>query len=103
MKCNSLIKGRTVARKIAPNMLFFPFPELMEVGDIEKFFNENFFKKISHHGRGDRVESRGTGVRDPTTANNDFVSGRKEEFLHGVPESAYEPTSFKNNVRAQFQ
>ena len=44
----------------------------MDVADIEKFFNENFFKKLSG------------GAKQKLS---------KDYFLHGVPESAYEPTT----------
>ena len=51
------------------------------MGDIEKFFNENFFQK--------------TGSR---SSNEVF----KQDAFNGVPESHYEPTTFKspgfNNV-----
>ena len=49
--------------------------ELMDIGDIEKFFNENFFKKI-HRGNRNKAQT---------------VQGQNN-FMHGVPESAYEPT-----------
>lgn len=45
------------------------------MGDIEKFFNDNFFHKVS----------------SPTTLAQERDMQVKE-FLHGVPESAYEPT-----------
>lgn len=47
----------------------------MDLGDIEKFFNENFFQKIP--------ASQRTKVMD---------KNKLENFMHGVPESAYEPT-----------
>jgi hypothetical protein len=45
----------------------------MDTGDIETFFNENFFKKIP--------DSTSVVARED-----------KDGFMHGVPESAYEPT-----------
>ena len=52
----------------------------MDIGDIEKFFNENFFKKIVHRGNRNRASTEGASQKD------------KEQFMHGVPEAAYEPT-----------
>eukprot|EP00095_Tigriopus_kingsejongensis_P012604 maker-scaffold531_size145796-snap-gene-0.19 protein:Tk12604 transcript:maker-scaffold531_size145796-snap-gene-0.19-mRNA-1 annotation:"membrane protein" len=60
-----------------PNFSFPDF-ELMEISDIEKFFNENFFKKI-------HADSKA-----PDSQN--LASTHDQDFFHGVPESAYEPT-----------
>ena len=61
-------------------MFTVTFTDLIKMGDIEKFFNENFFQK--------------TGSR----SNEVF----KQDTFNGVPESHYEPTTFKspgfNNV-----
>ena len=61
-------------------MFIVSFTDLIKMGDIEKFFNENFFQK--------------TGSR----SNEVF----KQDTFNGVPESHYEPTTFKspgfNNV-----
>ena len=57
--------------------IFNCFSELMDIIDIEKFFNENFFKKI------------------PKGSNHEELAP-KEEFMHGVPESGYEPTTNGN-------
>ena len=54
--------------------------EVAEMGDIEKFFNDNFFKKVSSDHAGDDMQIK-----------RDFEEDKKE-FMHGVPESAYEPT-----------
>ena len=56
----------------------------MDLGDIEKFFNENFFQKIP------------ASEQSKQLANN-----KLKDFMHGVPESAYEPTIMdsKNEVK----
>ena len=54
------------------------------MGDIEKFFNDNFFKKVNSEPAEDLQIKR------------DFEEERKE-FMHGVPESAYEPTVMPEN------
>ena len=62
------------------------------MGDIEKFFNDNFFQKL--------------GKPAATKANLERMDKEKKEFLHGVPESAYEPTVIetpkpqRSNVKA---
>ena len=57
------------------------------MGDIEKFFNDNFFKKVSSEP--DHMEA-------DMQIKRDFEEERKE-FMHGVPESAYEPTVMPEN------
>ena len=47
----------------------------MDIIDIEKFFNDNFFKKIPQTNK--KVET---------------FQEEKNDFMHGVPESGYEPT-----------
>ena len=54
------------------------------MGDIEKFFNDNFFKKVNSEPEADLQIKR------------DFEEERRE-FMHGVPESAYEPTVMPEN------
>ena len=49
------------------------------MGDIEKFFNDNFFKKVNSKHDADNMQIK-----------RDFEEDRKE-FMHGVPEAAYEP------------
>ena len=57
------------------------------MGDIEKFFNDNFFKKVS---------SEPDHMAADMQIKRDFEEERKE-FMHGVPESAYEPTVMPEN------
>ncbi len=66
---------------------------MTDLGDIEKFFNDNFFQKV--------------GKPSVDRANKERMDKVKKEFLHGVPESAYEPTVIatpepqKTNMKAQ--
>lgn len=58
----------------------FSFPDLdmddiMKMGNIEEFFNENFFKKTRRR-----------------TSTESYKNQKNDEFL-GVPESHYEPTT----------
>ena len=55
---------------------------MMELGDIEKFFNENFFKKIPQSNAGQQIQR-----------------GKTDDFMHGVPESAYEPLLPKEEAK----
>ncbi len=64
--------------------------ELMDLTDIEKFFNENFFKKIptTANSKSDRSNARSDdGIEHGAVGDRPSSS-----FMHGVPESGYEPT-----------
>ena len=56
----------------------------MELRDIEKFFNENFFKKIPAPAASEKL------------SDSSKIESEGVDFLHGVPESAYEPSYVEN-------
>ncbi len=85
----------------------------MDLSDIERFFNENFFKKIpSSERQRQRQRQRGggeAGIKRITKKTKQLnvadcpsrfaVPKEDKEFMHGVPESGYEPNY---NHRQQF-
>ncbi len=65
----------------------------MDLTDIERFFNENFFKKIPTGGRAQEVEKGSITTTEAEKSGGVRVGPEaKEQFMHGVPESGYEPT-----------
>ena len=56
-------------------IIFFNFPDLIAIGDIESFFNENFFKKVPVQER--KIDHRHNGA--------------EEVRFNGSPETDYEP------------